>query len=84
MRLGEKIAILSNTIQKMVVSIQEKVQFSAEFGSGRWDPAIGRDDNLSMVERQKPAAIAQYMSSLPCLASENVQIRPARCLTGDS
>jgi hypothetical protein len=84
-RLREKIAILSNTIQKMVVSIQEKVHYSAEFDRGHWDWAIGRDDNDSVVERQKPAAIEESHRCLRCYAaSVNRQIRPGLCLTIDS
>ena len=56
--MREKIAILSNTIMKMVVSNQEKVQHSLEFDRGYCDRVIGRDDNVSDVKLQKPAAIS--------------------------
>ena len=82
MRLREKIAILSNTILKMVVSIQEKVQYSSEFDRGHWDRAIDWDDNLAAVNRQKLAAIARSICFLRCIAgSRGKQIGPDGFLT---
>jgi hypothetical protein len=75
-QLREKIAILSNTIQKMIVSIQEKVHYSAEFGRGHWDWAIGRDDNVSVVEGQKPAAISESPGCLCCLSKQTASPWP--------
>ena len=81
--MREKIAILSNTILKMVVSIQEKVQYSSEFDWGHWDRAIDRDDNLAAVIRQKLAAIARTICFLLCIAaSQDKQMGPDGFLTG--